>query len=88
MVARLMGAAGAALLLLLSGCGDPSKHEIIKKAAGVENKAQLEKALGAPDDVGKVGPVETWTYRAADGEVVFLIVGDSISLKMTGGEGG
>jgi hypothetical protein len=88
MLARLMGAAGMALLLLLSGCGDPSKHEIVKKAEGAKNKAQLEKALGAPDDIGKVGPVETWTYTAADGEVVFLIVGDSVSLKVTGGNGG
>lgn len=88
MLARLVAVAGVTLLLLLSGCGDPSKHEFIKKAEGIESKAQLEKVLGAPDDVGKVGPVETWTYTAADGEVVFLIVGDSVSLKLTGGGDG
>ncbi len=92
MVTRLAGAAGVALVLLLSGCGEPSKHEIIKKAESAETKAQLEKALGAPDDIGKVGPVEQWTYRAADGEVVFLIIGDRVSMgmtgEMTGGGGG
>ncbi len=32
MLTRLAGAAGMAPVLLLSGCGAPSKHEIIKKA--------------------------------------------------------
>jgi hypothetical protein len=36
--------------------------------------------------------VEKWTYRAADGEVVRPIIGDRVSLgmtgEMTGGEGG
>ena len=42
-------------------------------AAGVKSKAQLAKALGAPDDLGKVA---------------LSIVGDSVSLKLTGGDGG
>ncbi len=88
MLTRLAGAAGVDLVLLLSGDGEPSKHEIIKKAESAETKAQREKALGAPDDIGKVGPVEKRTYRAADGEVMRLIIGDRVSLEMTGGEGG
>jgi hypothetical protein len=29
--------------------------------------------------------VETWTYRASNGDVVFLIVGDTVTLQAAGG---
>ncbi len=35
----------------LVGCGPPTKHDIVKKAEGVETKQELEAALGAPDDI-------------------------------------
>jgi hypothetical protein len=70
-------------LLALAACGDPSKGEIIKKAETAETKADLEKALGAPTEVDKVGPIEKWVYKASDGEVVFVIAGDLVTLQAT-----
>jgi hypothetical protein len=75
----------ALALLLLAACGDPSKGEIIKKAENATTKAELEKALGAPTEVDKVGPLEKWTYKASDGVVVFAIIGDTVTMKATGG---
>ncbi len=75
----------ALALLALTACGDPSKGEIIKKAENATTKAELEKALGAPTEVDKVGPLEKWTYKASDGVVVFAIVGDTVTMKATSG---
>lgn len=75
----------ALALLALAACGDPSKGEIIKKAENATTKAELEKALGAPTEVDKVGPLEKWTYKASDGVVVFAIVGDTVTMKATSG---
>ena len=69
-----------ALVLALAGCGPDTKHEILKKAENVETKADLEAALGAPDDRHKVGPIETWIYGASDGDVTFVITGESVRL--------
>ena len=77
----------AALLilgLLLGACED-SKQDILGKAENVATKAELKKALGDPDDVSKLGPLETWTYKASNGEVTFLITGDVVALKAAGG---
>lgn len=73
----------ALALLALAACGDPSKGEIIKKAENASTKAELEKALGAPTEVDKVGPLEKWTYKASDGAVVFAIIGDTVTMKAT-----
>ena len=73
----------ALALLALAACGDPSKGEIIKKAENATTKAELEKALGAPTEVDKVGPLEKWTYKASDGAVVFAIIGDTVTMKAT-----
>jgi hypothetical protein len=76
-----------ASLSILVGCGDPSKADLLKKAEGVQTKAQLEDALGEPDDLSKVGPVEQWIYNAKDGKVVFVITGDKVAMQMTGSGG-
>ena len=65
----------------LVACSPESKHELLSKTEDVRTKAELEAALGAPHDRDKVGPIETWTYRARDGEVIFLITGDTVRLK-------
>ena len=74
------------LLLLVSSalaaCGQ-SKYDILEKAESAETKQELKEALGSPDDVSKLGPLETWTYDASDGRVEFLITGDSVALKST-----
>lgn len=68
---------------LLVGCSR-SKEDLIQKSRGVGTRAELEHALGKPSDISKLGPVEQWTYEASNGTVVFLIVGDKVTLQATG----
>ena len=68
---------------LLVGCSR-SKEDLVQKSRGVTTRAELEQALGKPSDIGKLGPVEHWTYKASNGTVVFLIVGDTVTLQATG----
>ena len=68
---------------LLVGCSR-SKEDLVQKARGVSTRAELEQALGKPSDISKLGPVEHWTYKASNGTVVFLIVGDKVTLQATG----
>ena len=74
-------ALAALALLALAACEDPKKADIIDKARGVETREQLQKKVGKPDEISKLGPVEQWTYKAKDGEVVFIITGDSVALQ-------
>jgi hypothetical protein len=71
----------ATVALAIVACSPQSKHEMLSKTEHVRTKAELEEALGAPHDRDKVGPIETWTYRARDGEVTFVITGDTVRLK-------
>ena len=73
--------------LSLSSCGAPTKEDILAKARNVSSRSELEKALGKPDDIGKLGPVEKWTYKASNGEAIFVIVGDKVTLEVTGPSG-
>jgi hypothetical protein len=77
---------GLLLAALLAGCGSPSKEELVSRARGVSTRAELEKALGKPSDIAKLGPLEKWTYKASNGQVVFVIVGDRVTLEATGSE--
>jgi hypothetical protein len=85
---RIAIAMCAAALLSLTACGGRTKEDIVQKARDVSTRAQLEKALGTPTDIAKLGPIERWTYKASNGEVVFLIVGDTVTLQTTGGSSG
>ena len=67
----------------LAGCGDPTKAEILKKSEGADTKALLEKTLGQPDEVKKLGPLESWIYAAADGSVTFFLAGDQVTTSAT-----
>lgn len=67
---------------LLVGCSR-SKEDLIQKSRGVGTRAELERALGKPSDISKLGPVEQWTYQASNGNVVFLIVGDKVTMQAT-----
>jgi len=84
-----MRRAGVGLLLwvlaasLVVGCSR-SKEDLIQKSRGVGTRAELERALGTPSDISKLGPVEQWTYKASNGSVVFLIVGDKVTIQATG----
>ena len=72
------------VLLAAAACGEPSKGDILEKAKGITAKTELAKALGKPDDINKLGPIETWTYKASNGEVVFLITGEMVALQAAG----
>ena len=73
------------LSLLLGGCGPSTKEDLLAKAKDVKTRAQLEKALGRADDVSKLGPVEKWTYKAKNGQVVFVLVGETVTIEAAGG---
>jgi hypothetical protein len=82
---KLQWAAAIALTAAaITACGDPTKEDILKKAEGIDTKQRLEQVLGAPDDIAKLGPVENWTYNAANGTVSFVIAGDTVTLSSTG----
>jgi len=57
---------------------------MLAKAKDAKTRAQLESALGKPDDVSKLGPVEKWTYKARNGQVVFLLVGETVTIEAAG----
>jgi hypothetical protein len=73
------------LALALNGCGagGMSKQDMVNKTSKVKTKQELESALGKPTNFNKLGPLETWTYQAKDGEVNFLITGDTVQLQAT-----
>lgn len=88
MIGRRLFLAAVPALMALAGCDQtPTKADILKKAEGVRTKAELEKALGKPTEVDKVGPLERWTYKASDGVVTYIIVSDQVTLEATGGSG-
>ena len=68
----------------LGGCGPRTKEDLVERARGVETRPELEKKLGRPQDITKVGPIETWTYRASNGNVVFVIIADRVTLQAAG----
>ena len=78
-------ATAALLALPLAACGEPPHQDILAKAENVSTKSELVDALGDPTKVTKVGPLETWTYEASNGEVTFVITGDNVALKTASG---
>lgn len=82
---RIVVLGGLSVLMALAGCdSSPTKAEILKKASGLKTKEELEKVLGAPAKLDKLGPLERWTYNASDGIVVFTIVAGRVALDETG----
>jgi len=53
---RLAGLLMIALALLVTACGPASKEDIVATAREVKTRAELERALGKPADVSKLGP--------------------------------
>ena len=78
----------ALALAFLAACGGRTKEDIVQQARDVSTRAELEKALGQPTDIAKLGPMERWTYKASNGEVVFLIIGETVTLQTTEGSSG
>jgi hypothetical protein len=83
----MRAAISALALVLLVACGGRTKEDIVQKARHVSTRAELEQALGTPGDIAKLGPLERWTYKASNGEVVFVIVGDAVTLQASSGPG-
>ncbi|MCY3019008.1 MAG: hypothetical protein NTW87_08270 [Planctomycetota bacterium] len=83
-----MAAGVLAVAFVLGGCGRVSTQELLAKVENVKTKEGLQKTLGKPDRFKSLdtplGAVETWTYKASDGEVVFQIVGGRIMVKQAG----
>ena len=75
------------LAVALAACGDPTKEDILKRADGADTKERLEKAIGRPSDIKKLGPLESWTYKAINGSVTFVIAGDQVTLSTTAEKG-
>jgi hypothetical protein len=73
-----------ALPLLLVACGPDSSEAVIKKAEKASTKAELEKAIGRPTEISKLGPIEQWVYKTKDGQVSFTITGDKVMLASGG----
>ena len=73
-----------ALPLAIAACGPPSTEETIKKSENISTKAELEKALGRPSEIQKLGPIEQWTYKTSDGSVTFVLAGDTVTLASGG----
>jgi len=84
MMATLRTLVCVSVVLGLVACGRGTKEDIVAKARDVSKRADLEQVLGKPDDIAKLGPVETWRYQASNGEVIFLIVGDDVTLQAAG----
>ena len=72
------------VMFALVGCSR-TKEDLVRKAEGVKTRAELESKLGRADDISKLGPIEQWTYKASNGQVVFVIVGDTVTLQAAGG---
>ena len=84
MTGRMIRLGGCILLaFVLAGCGASSKEDIIAKAREAKTRSALEKALGKPDDISKLGPVEKWTYKAKNGTVTFILMGDTVTIEKT-----
>jgi len=73
------------VLVFLTACGGETKKDIVGKTRNVSTRTELEKALGTPADIAKFGPMERWMYKATNGEVVFIIIGDSVTMQSAGG---
>ena len=69
------------VLLALGGCKQ-TKEDMLRKAENVKTRSELESRLGQPKSIVKVGPMETWTYKASNGKVVFVVVGDTVTLQV------
>ena len=74
-----------ALAVLALGACSRTKEDVLKKAESVKTRAELESRVGRPDDIAKLGPMERWTYKTSNGEVVFVLVGDTVTLQAAGG---
>ncbi len=72
--------------LALAACGPPTTEQALKRAERVQTRAELEGALGRPDEISKLGPVEKWIYKTSDGAVSFVLTGDRVTLSSGGTE--
>lgn len=80
---RLKIALAAVALLALAACGKPTKESMLQKAGEAKKKSEVVALLGQPDDIGKIGPLEIWTYKASNGKVVFTMLAENVTLVVS-----
>jgi hypothetical protein len=78
---KLLLAAG--LMLAVAACGKPTKESMLQKAGNAKKSAEVVALLGQPDDIGKLGPLEVWTYKASNGKVIFTMLADNVTLVVS-----
>ena len=76
-------ALAAGLMLAVAACGKPTKEAMLQKAGEAKKKSEVVALLGQPDDIGKLGPLEVWTYKASNGKVVFTMLADNVTLVVS-----
>jgi hypothetical protein len=76
-------ALAAGLMLAVAACGKPTKESMLQKAGNAKKSSEVVALLGQPDDIGKLGPLEIWTYKAANGRVVFTMVAENVTLVVS-----
>ncbi len=75
-------------LLLLSGCGNGNKQDIMQKLNSAKTGDDVRKLLGSPSkydasEMPVLGKVETLTYSASDGEVIVVLHNNKVFTKAT-----
>lgn len=84
---RLLACAAIALLTFVAACARPTRQELLDRSKEARTIGELKEAIGKPDTVEKGEELETWTYRAADGRVVFNIGNEKVVAKKGLAEG-
>ena len=80
---KLLIVSAALAALSVAACGKPTKEALLQKVGEPKKKSEVVALLGQPDEIGKLGPVEIWTYKASNGSVVFTILADNVTLIAT-----
>jgi len=76
-------------LLLLPGCGNGNKQDIMSKLSSAKTGDEVRKLLGSPSgyeasDMPVIGKMETLTYKASDGEIVVVLHNNKVFTVATG----
>ena len=71
----------AGIALLVVGCNEFSRDELMAKVGGKTAPADIVAAIGKADTVVRDGAIEHWRYSASGGDLCFSVVG-SLAMRM------
>ena len=71
----------AGIALLITGCNEFSKEELMTKVDGKTAPEDIVAAIGKADTVVRDGAIEHWRYSASGGDLCFSVVG-SMAMRM------